>query len=97
MSIVSAIGPISVDATLTQSQINSLNQISCPGLSIYTTDFDWIIALRAADVNGDGYVDSDDTQDLFDYYSRVVLAHLNPLEGNIIGTTQSVYHIIPIT
>lgn len=96
-SIVNAIGPISVDATLAQWQINALEQIYCPGLYIDTTDFDTIIALRVADIDGDGDVDQDDADELLDYYVHVGVMNMSPPAGTRIGTTESIYHIVQLT
>ncbi len=96
-AIVSALGPISVDATLTQSQINALQQATYPGLYIDTTDFDTIIVLGVADIDGDGDVDQDDADELLHYYVRVEVMHMAPPAGTRVGTTESVYHIIQLT
>lgn len=92
-ALINTYGTLSVDAVLTQSQVNAVN---CPGLIIDTTDFNTIVALRVADVNGDGYVDQDDADDLLEYYVNVVLLSMNPPTGNRIGTTDAVYHIIQL-
>lgn len=92
-TLIDTYGTLSVDATLTQSQVNALN---CSGLIVDTTDFSTIVALRVADVDGDGYVDQDDANELMEYYVNVVLLLMDPPAGTRIGTTDSVYHIIQL-
>lgn len=92
-TLINTYGTLSVDATLTQSQVNALN---CSGLIVDTTDFSTIVALRVADVDGDGYVDQDDANELMEYYVNVVLLLMDPPAGTRIGTTDSVYHIIQL-
>lgn len=92
-ALVNTYGTLSVDSVLTQNQANA---IGCPGLIIDTTDFNTIVALRVADVDGDGDVDQDDADELLEYYVNVVLLSMNPPSGNRIGMTDGVYHIIQI-
>lgn len=92
-ALVNTYGTLSVNSVLTQNQANA---IGCPGLIIDTTDFNTIVALRVADVDGDGDVDQDDADELLEYYVNVVLLSMNPPSGNRIGMTDGVYHIIQI-